>query len=72
MCMIDKVLLKKRGLVDSVIEQLKHISQIEHTRHRSPINCIVNLICGLIAYSLRRKKPSLKLRNPDHKLLKAY
>lgn len=71
MCMIDKVLLKKRGLVDSVIGQLKHISQIEHTRHRSPVNCIVNLIGGLIAYSLRHKKPSLKLRKPERKLLKA-
>lgn len=71
MCMIDKVLLKKRGLVDSVIGQLKHISQIEHTRHRSPINFVVNLISGLIAYSLRPKKPSLNLRKYAQKLLHA-
>lgn len=69
MHMIDKILLKKRGVVDSVIGQLKHISHIEHTRHRNPINCIVNLIGGLIAYSLQPNKPSLKLRKSERKIL---
>jgi hypothetical protein len=38
---------------------LKNISQIEHTRHRSFWNFLVNLASGLIAYSWREKKPSL-------------
>ena len=58
----DKILLRKRAIVESVIDQLKNISQIEHTRHRSPINFFVNVIAGLIAYCLQPKKPSLNLQ----------
>lgn len=49
----------KRAIVESVIEQLKHISQIEHSRHRSPTNFLVNLLAGLVAYCHRSKKPSI-------------
>jgi hypothetical protein len=58
-CMIDKLLLRKRAIIESVVDQLKNISQIEHTRHRSPMNAFVNLIAGLIAYCHQPKKPSL-------------
>jgi len=47
--------------METIIDQLKNISQIEHTRHRSPVNFLVNLIAGLIAYSLQPKKPSLAI-----------
>jgi hypothetical protein len=57
----DKLLLRKRAIVETVIDQLKNISQIEHTRHRSPINFMVHLIAGLIAYCFQPKKPSLGL-----------
>jgi hypothetical protein len=59
----DKLLLRKRSLIESVNDQLKNISQIEHTRHRSGVNFVVNLVCGLIAYSHQPKKPSLNLRH---------
>ena len=59
MSMLDKILLRKRAIIESVIDQLKNISQIEHSRHRSPINFMVNLLCGLIAYCHQPKKPSL-------------
>lgn len=55
----DKLLLRKRAIIESVFDQLKNISQIEHTRHRSMWNFLVNLASGLIAYSWREKKPSL-------------
>jgi hypothetical protein len=45
--------------VESVIDQLKNISQIEHSRHRSVTNSLVNLLCGLIAYARQPKKPSV-------------
>lgn len=61
MPMIDKLLLRKRAIIESVVDQLKNISQIEHTRHRSPVNCFVNIIAGLIAYCCQPKKPSLGL-----------
>ncbi|AFY38372.1 transposase IS4 family protein [[Leptolyngbya] sp. PCC 7376] len=57
----DKVLARKRALIETVIDQLKNISQIEHSRHRSPANFCVNLLCGLIAYCHQPKKPSLQL-----------
>lgn len=57
----DKLLLRKRAIVETIIDQLKNISQIEHSRHRSPINFLVNLLCGLIAYCHQPKKPSLGL-----------
>jgi hypothetical protein len=57
----DMLLLRKRAIIETIIDQLKNISQIEHTRHRSFLNFLVNLVCGLIAYCLQPKKPSLKL-----------
>jgi len=61
MPMLDKILLRKRAIIESIIDQLKNISQIELSRHRSPINFMVNLLCGLIAYCHQPKKPSLGL-----------
>lgn len=61
MPLMDKLLLHKRAIVETIIDQLKNISQIEHSRHRSPINFLVNLWCGLIAYCHQPKKPSLNL-----------
>ena len=57
----DKLLSRKRSIIETIIDQLKNISQIEHSRHRSPVNFAVNLLCGLIAYSHQPKKPSLDL-----------
>ena len=57
----DKLLLRKRALIETVNDQLKNISNIEHTRHRSLWNFLGNLASGLIAYSWKEKKPSLNL-----------
>jgi hypothetical protein len=57
----DKLLLRKRALIESVNDQLKNVCQIEHTRHRSPFNFVVHLLAGLIAYCHQPKKPSLHL-----------
>ena len=56
----DKILLRKRAVIESVNDQLKNISQIEHTRHRSIWNFACNLIAGICAYSLQPKKPSIR------------
>lgn len=66
MPLINKILLRKRVVVESVIDQLKNVSQIEHTRHRSVFNFLVNILAALAAYSLQPKKPSL---NNNTKLL---
>jgi hypothetical protein len=66
--LIDKILLRKRALSETVNEQLKNIFPIEHSRHRSSWNFLVNLMSGLIAYSYMPHKPSLDL---DPKALSA-
>jgi hypothetical protein len=54
----DALLLRKRAIIESMRDQRKNISQIDYSRHRSPINFVVNLLSGLIAYSSQDKKPS--------------
>jgi hypothetical protein len=60
--MFDKLMLRKRAIIEAMIDQLKNISNIEHSRHRSVANFFVNLIAGLVAYTFREKKPSLNIR----------
>jgi len=61
MRLTDKLLSRKRSIIETIIDQLKNVSQIEHSRHRSPVNFMVNLLCGLIAYCHQPRKPSLNL-----------
>lgn len=65
----DKVLLRKRSIIETVNDQLKNISQIEHSRHRSVSNFLVNLLGGLAAYSHQEKKPSLNLDEKESALM---
>ena len=57
----DRLLLRKRALIETIIDQLKNVCQIEHSRHRSPYNFLVHLLAGLVAYCHQPKKPSLDL-----------
>ena len=57
----DKLLLGKRATIETITDQLKTSCQIEHSRHRSPINFLVNLVAGRIASCYQPKKPSLGL-----------
>ena len=57
--LVDKILLRKRAIIESVNDQLKNISQIEHTRHRSVWTFMANILGGLIAYAMQPKKPSI-------------
>ena len=61
MPLLDRVLARKRSLIETINDQLKNISQIAHTRHRSPVNFLVNLLAGLIAYTWQPNKPALNL-----------
>jgi len=75
MPVLDKVLLRKRALIECVNDQLKNVSQIEHTRHRSAANGIVNMLAAVVAYTFQPKKPALDLStttgNPAQQLLLA-
>ena len=66
MPLADKLLLRKRAIIEIINDQLKNICQIEHTRHRSPLNFLAHLFAGLIAYCRQPKKPSLIQEMPAH------
>ena len=64
----DRLMLRKRAVIESVNDELKNICQIEHTRHR----CFTNLIAGLLAYSFLPKKPSIKVEYVDNRQLMLF
>lgn len=66
----DKILLRKRALIETVNDELKNMCQVEHTRHRGFTNFITNLLSALIAYSFFPKKPSMKIEIIDNNALK--
>jgi Transposase DDE domain. len=59
MTMADKILLRKRSVIETVNDELKNICQVEHSRHRSFANFVTNLLAGLMAYSFLPKKPAI-------------
>jgi hypothetical protein len=61
----EKFFLYQRSIIETVIDQLKAICHIEHSRHRSPVNFLVNLVGGLAAYSLKPRKPEIKIIKLD-------
>ena len=61
----DKIMLRKRALIETVNDELKNVCHIEHTRHRSIDNFATNLLAGLIAYNLLPKKPSMNIEIID-------
>lgn len=56
---IRKYWLDKRGIIETIFDQLKSIFHIQHTRHRSPSNFLANVLAALIAYTFKPKKPSV-------------
>ena len=65
----DKLLLRKRSLIETINDQLKNVSQVEHSRHRSPRNALLTVLAGLMAYMHQPKKPALHLSSTDRQAL---
>ena len=61
MTMEDRILLNKRGIIETINDQIKNLCNIEHTRHRSVYNFFVNILSGLVNYTFFQKKPSIKI-----------
>jgi hypothetical protein len=53
---IDKLLHRKRAVIETINDHLKNVCQVEHSRHRSVNNCLVNLLSSMVAYQLLPKK----------------
>ena len=47
----NKILLRKRTVIEFVNDFLKNICQIKHSRHKSCCHFVINLVSGIIAYS---------------------
>ena len=65
MAAFDAILLRKRSIIETINDQLKNIFQLEHSRHRSLTNYMINAVACLVAYSYQEKKPALNLRRED-------
>ena len=61
----DALLLRKRSIIETINDQLKNVFQLEHSRHRSLTNYMINIVACLVAYSYQEKKPALNLRRED-------
>jgi hypothetical protein len=68
----DRLMLRKRAVIEPVNDEWKHICQIEHTRHWCFTSFITNLIAGLPAYSFLSKKPAIKVDYMDDKQLTSF
>ena len=66
---MDKLLLRKRSIIETVNDQLKNLCDIEHSRSRSPVNFMVNMIAGLIRYTYSQKLPSINFSQKDREIL---
>jgi hypothetical protein len=56
----DKILLRKRSVIETINDQLKNICHAEYSGHRSFVDFITNLVTSFIAYSFQEKKPAIK------------
>ena len=61
----DRAMLSRRFIIETINDQLKNISQIEHTRHRSVHGFMLNIIGGLVAYQLKERKPQLNITSTE-------
>ena len=59
MALEDRLMLAKRGVIESVINVLKNVFSIEHTRHRNPKNFIAYISSALMAYAFKPSKPAI-------------
>ena len=56
----EKIQEKRRGLIETVNDQLKNLHQLEHSRHRSVNNFMVNIMAAVVAYCLNPNKPTFQ------------
>jgi Transposase DDE domain len=68
----DKILLRKRAIIETVNDELKNICQLEHSRHRSINGFLLNIISTLVAYSYFPKKPSLNIHKEKNNQLTLF
>ena len=70
MSVSDRLLLRKRAIIETVNDELKNIAQVEHSKHRRFDNFIVNLLEGnlLPIACFQRSRASMYKRALTHSL----
>lgn len=58
---LEKTILRCRSLIETIFDELKNLCQIEHIRHCSLFNFLINLMAGIVAYCLSDNRPTLNL-----------
>ena len=53
----DKIMLRKRYIIETINDLLKNTAQRVHSRHRSVANFIINIMSALGAYCFFDNKP---------------
>jgi len=61
MSLSDKLLLRKRAIIETINDELKNIAQVEHSRHRAFVDFIVNFLSAIAAYCCFPKKPCINV-----------
>ena len=72
MPLADKLMLRKRFVIETVLDILKCEMGLEHSRHRSVINAIVHILSCLVAYAFRPGKPSISLTHQESRLIHSW
>lgn len=67
--LLDKLILRKRAIIETVNDLLKNNGNIDHSRHRSQVNFLVNIISGLIAYTYRESFPTINFSKPEREFI---
>jgi hypothetical protein len=68
----DAFFLAKRGMIESVFNRMKNFCKIEHSKHRSPKNFLMNLWAGIVAYTFLDKKPTINDCYNDYNKIVLY
>lgn len=69
MPLADKIMLRRRFIIETVLDTLKSEMGLEHSRHRSPLNAMIHVLSCLAAYAFRPGKPCITL---IEKQIRAY
>ena len=72
MPMADKIMLRKRFIIETVLDTLKSEMGLEHSRHRLPVNAMVHVLSCLVAYAFRPGKPAISLSRKKSTLIHSW
>jgi hypothetical protein len=57
--MLDKILLRKRFIIETIFGYIKEQFNITPSKHRSPSNFFASLFAAIIAYQIKPSKPKI-------------